>query len=283
MGGAASYFRLGHPSARPLRPGLWLEAEGSERTMAAACFRRHGSADCLELTDRFSRPSARDEQVLVRVFAASVNPVDLKLRAYPLPPTLVPLPKITGTDFAGVVQSTDQSPRSPLRPGDRVMGAMPLLYAHWGSTCEFVCVSESLLTKIPDDLSFADAASLPLVGMTVVQALQPHEASLVEPAVDGERKTVLIQGGAGGVGTFAIQYCANHLQLEVFTTCSPRNNELVTSLGANHAIDYHQVDWCDFAHKFDLILDTKAYIYEEITEKYQLLKENVLWSEYITA
>ena len=113
--------------------------------------------------------------------------------------------------------------------------------------------------------------------MTVVQALQPHEAILLTPQEDRvrERKKALIQGGAGGVGTFAIQYCAHHLGLEVFTTCSPRNSELVLSLGANHVIDYHQVDWRDFSHKFDVILDTKAYIYEEIAEKYHLLNENV--------
>lgn len=143
-------------------------------------------------------------------------------------------------------------------------------------------MSERLLVKIPEDLSFADAASLPLVGMTVVQALMPHESALVKPTAEGGRKTVLIQGGAGGVGTFAIQYCAHHLQLEVFTTCSPKNNELVRSLGANHVIDYHEVDWHEYANKFDVILDTKAYIYEQITEKYQLLKENVLRSDSFT-
>lgn len=131
MGGVLSYFRLGHPSAQPQRPGLWLEAEASERTMTAACFLRHGPTDCLQLTNRFSRPSPRRDQLLVQVFAASVNPVDVKLRAYPVPRAMVPLPKVTGTDFAGVVLSTDQSPRSRFRPGDRVMGAMPLLYSHW--------------------------------------------------------------------------------------------------------------------------------------------------------
>ena len=131
MGGVASYFRLGHLAARPQSPGKWLEAEVSERTMTAACFRHHGPADCLELTDRFSRPSPRREQVLVQVFAASVNPVDVKLRAYPVPQIVVPLPKVTGSDFSGVVVSADQCTRSRLQPGDRVMGTMPLLYSHW--------------------------------------------------------------------------------------------------------------------------------------------------------
>ena len=131
MGGVASYFRLGHSSAEPQRCGVWLENAASDRTMAAVIFDRHGPADCLRCTDRFPRPVPSRGQLLVQIFAASVNPVDVKLRAYPIPPRILPLPKVTGTDFAGVVVSSDSCTASRLKPGDRVLGSMPLLYSHW--------------------------------------------------------------------------------------------------------------------------------------------------------
>ena len=150
-----------------------------------------------------------------------------------------------------------------------------------GSTCQLACVDENLIAKIPAELSFTDAASLPLVGMTVIQAMRPHVSSLLRSDPSERRGTALIQGGAGGVGTFAIQYCVHHLQLEVYTTCSPSNAELVRSLGASQVIDYHHVDWREFKNRFDVILDTKAYIYEDITFKYQLLKEDVRHTPHI--
>jgi alcohol dehydrogenase len=119
-------------------------------------------------------------------------------------------------------------------------------------------------------LTFIDAASLPLVSMTILQGLASFEKTHSK-ATDAT-KTVLIHGGAGGLGTFAIQYCVNVLGLTVFSTCSPSNNELVQLLGATTCIDYHTVDWSNYKQAFDVIIDTKSYIYESITSEYQLLK-----------
>lgn len=223
--------------------------------MTAAVYTRHGDADVIEVVDTYPRPRPAKGQVLVRVRAVGVNPVDFKMRQHPVSGMVFPKPQIPGTDIAGEV--IDPNGVSGLSVGQRVFGMMPLLGSTWGGSAQFAPVDASLLAVMPDKMDFVEAAALPLVALTVMQGLDAARPS------PGQR--VLIQAGSGGVGTFAIQYCRHALGLRVATTCSPRNEELVRSLGAEVVIDYHQQDFTRQIQDYDVVIDPLGYQYERKT------------------
>jgi NADPH:quinone reductase-like Zn-dependent oxidoreductase len=209
---------------------------------------KYGPPDVLELTE-VKRPTPKDDEVLLKVHAASVNPADWHLlRGTPYIARLQlglrkPKDRVLGCDVAGQVEAVGKNVTT-LQPGDDVFGS-PFMRG-FGTFAEWVCVSEDLLAPKPATLSFEQAATVPLAASTALQGLRDHGG--IEPGYK-----VLIIGASGGVGTFAMQI-AKSFDAEVTGVCSTRNVELVRSLGADHVIDYTKEDFTqDGQKKYDLI------------------------------
>jgi NADPH:quinone reductase-like Zn-dependent oxidoreductase len=214
--------------------------------MKAIVYRCYGSPDVLALED-VDRPAVADDEVLVRVRAASANPLDWHyMRGTPYIMRLdagVGAPKVArlGVDFAGTVEAVGRSVKR-FRPGDEVFGARN------GAFAEYVAVREdrSLVAK-PANVTFEHAASVPVAAVTALQALRD------KGNIQAGQK-VLINGASGGVGTFAVQI-AKSFGAEVTGVCSTRNLELVRSIGADRVIDYTREDFTTSGERYDLILD----------------------------
>ncbi len=214
--------------------------------MKAVTYRCYGSPDVLEFTD-VEKPTPADDEVLVKVHAAAVNPLDWHfLRGTPYLLRLAsglgaPEQAILGVDFAGTVESVGKNVKQ-FKPGDEVFGAASEVYA------EYVTVREGTsLTLKPTNMSFEQSAAVPIAGVTALQALRD----------DGKLESgqkVLINGASGGVGTFAIQI-AKTFGAEVTAVCSTRNLGLVRSLGADHVFDYKKDNYTQSGEKYDLIVD----------------------------
>lgn len=235
----------------------WPCAGKSEKeVMTALVYDKHGGAEVLHLRNDVPRPVPRDNQVLVQVKASSLNPVDFKYRRNEVPDFVVPKPKIPGFDIAGIVVETGSKVTS-LKVGDRVAAMMPLIGSAWGAAAEFAAVKESNACKIGDSVDFESAAAVPLAALTAVQKLE----KINEPS----GKKILIQAGAGGVGTFAIQYAKNVLGMYVATTASAPKIPFLESLGADLVIDYKTQDFSQEIENYDAVLDTMSFEYEERT------------------
>ena len=198
--------------------------------MRAAVYEKFGGADHIEVRE-VEDPPVGPDTVLVRVRATSVNPVDWKIRegyltgAYPHH-----LPIIPGWDVAGVVEAVGPAVRTGLEVGDEVFGYVRRDDVAFGTAAELVPAPERTVTRKPASLSFEEAGSLPLAGLTAWQAL-------TEVLEVGANDRVLIHAGAGGVGHLAIQI-AVALGAEVVATASPANHDFLRSLGAAEVIDY---------------------------------------------
>jgi NADPH:quinone reductase-like Zn-dependent oxidoreductase len=207
----------------------------------------YGSADVLELTD-IDKPEPGDDEVLLRVHAASVNPADWHiLRGLPYIARMQfglgkPKDRVLGCDVAGHIEAVGNNV-TMLQPGEEVFGS-PFMHG-LGAFAEWVCISEDLLAPKPANLSFEQVAAVPLAALTALQALR--DQGRIEPGYK-----VLIIGASGGVGTFAVQI-AKSFDAEVSGVCSTRNLEMVRALGAEHVIDYTQEDFTHSGQKYDLI------------------------------
>jgi NADPH:quinone reductase-like Zn-dependent oxidoreductase len=219
---------------------------GDAALMKAIVYRCYGSADVLELAD-IEKPTPADDEVLVKVVAASVNPLDWHYMTGA--PYIMRLgtglgaPKNTrlGVDFAGTVEAVGKNVKR-FKPGDEVFGGRT------GAFAEYVTVREDrALAMKPADVTFVQAASVPIAAITALQALR--DRGNIEP---GQR--VLINGASGGVGTFAVQI-AKSFGAEVTGVCSTRNVEMVRSIGADTVIDYTKADYTKSGKQFDLIID----------------------------
>jgi NADPH:quinone reductase-like Zn-dependent oxidoreductase len=208
---------------------------------------KYGPPDVLKLAE-VERPTPKDYEVLLKVHAASVNPADWHLlRGDPYIARLQlglrkPKHRVLGCDVAGRVEAVGKNVTT-LRPGDGVFGS-PFMHG-FGAFAEHVSVSEDLLAPKPANLSFEQAAAVPLAASTALQGLRDHGG--IEPG-----HKVLIIGASGGVGTFAVQI-AKSFDAEVTGVCSTRNVEMVRSLGADHVIDYTQEDFARNGQNYDLI------------------------------
>ncbi len=213
--------------------------------MKAFVYRNYGSPDVLELVD-LEKPVPGDQEVLIQVRAASVNPLDWHfLRGTPYFLRLsagLRKPKSTrlGVDVAGRVESIGARV-TRFKPGDEVLGGCR------GAFAEYVCARESALVLKPGNLSFEQAASVRVAALTALQGVRDNGRT--QPG-----QSVLINGAAGGVGTFAVQL-AKWLGAHVTGVCSARNLELVRSLGADRVIDYTREDFTRGAQRYDLILE----------------------------
>lgn len=212
--------------------------------MRAFVLARYGGPQAAELR-QLPRPHPGPGQVLVRVHAAGLNPVDFKTRAGGL--RLVQayrLPTVMGNELAGVVEACGQGV-TRFAPGARVFARMPK--ATMGAFADYAVVPEVLAAPIPATLAFDAAASVPLAGLTALQALRDELG-----VTAGSR--LFIPGGAGGVGTLAIQL-ARHQGAHVTTTASPRGRALVERLGADAVIDYTREDFREVLHGMDGVFD----------------------------
>lgn len=201
--------------------------------MKAMILKSFGGPDSFELSD-VAKPVPQAGQVLVRVHATSINPLDYQVRRGDYP-DLVPLPAITGHDVSGVVEAVGPGV-SAFAPGDEVWYT-PQIFDGQGSYAEYHVAAESIIARKPASLSHLEAASLSLVGGTVWEALTARAVLRV-----GE--SILIHGGAGGVGHVAIQV-AKAMGARVFTTVREDNAEFARSLGADVVIDYTQEDYVE--------------------------------------
>ncbi len=216
--------------------------------MKAIRYHRYGSPDVLNFEDA-PMPAVGDQDVLVRVRAASVNPLDWHfMRGIPYllrPQAGLQRPKASGlgTDMAGHVESAGRNV-TRFAPGDEVFGS----FAGLGTLAEYVSIHQdgAVLAK-PASLTFEAAASVPLAAFTALQALRDKGGLRA-----GHK--VLVNGASGGVGTFTVQI-AKALGAEVTAVCSTRNTELISSIGAAHVIDYTRDDFTRTAQRHDLMID----------------------------
>src|SRR5438132_7722694 len=216
--------------------------------MKAIVYHRYGSPDVLEFED-IEKPIPGDDQVLIKVHAASVNPFDCHfVRGEPYIFRIMMglrKPKSTrlGVDVAGQVEAVGRN-ITRFKPGDQVFGASR------GAFAEYVCTSESALTTKPRNVTFEHAASVPIAGVTALQALRDNGKLHA-----GQK--VLINAAAGGVGTLAVQI-AKSFGAEVTGVCSTKSVDMVRSIGADRVIDYTSEDFTRSGQRYDLILDCFA-------------------------
>ena len=224
--------------------------------MRAAVYRRYGPADVVQI-EEVEKAVPRNHEVLIRVRAASVNPLDEGLiRGGGRLVTGLRRPKVTrlGIDVAGLVEAVGRDV-TQFKPGDSVFGACIRdpdasalrVWIPQGAFAEHACAHQSALVMKPENVSFEQAASAPVAALTALQGLRD------KGKIQAGQK-VLINGASGGVGTFAVQI-AKFFGAEVTGTCSTRNVDLVRSIGANHVIDYTQEDFTRGGQRYNLILD----------------------------
>lgn len=229
--------------------------------MKALVLKKYGKSDGIHFAE-VSRPAPKPDEVLVRVHAVGLNPIDNAIPTGSFKPILkFQLPATMGSDLSGVVVETG-SRVTRFKVGDAVFAS--LFDLGTGSLAEFAVVPESALALKPENLDFAEAASIPMVGLTSWQALK--ERAQVKPG-----QKVFIPAGSGGIGTFAIQL-AKHLGATVATTTSTGNVDLVRSLGADEVIDYKKQVFEKVLTNYDVLLGTMRG--DAIKTGLQILKPN---------
>lgn len=214
--------------------------------MRAVRLLRYGDPSLLRVDDDAPDPVVGPHDLLVAVRAAAVNPIDAKIRAGAQRAVIrPPLPAVLGMDLAGDVVAVGSAVRG-FRAGDAVFASPS--HRRMGAYAELAAVDAREAAHKPARLSYVEAASLPLAALTAWDALVRHGR-----LARGQR--VLVQAGAGGVGSLAIQI-AKHLGAEVYATSSKRNLALLRELGADHPIDYDAADYADVARGCDLVVDS---------------------------
>jgi NADPH:quinone reductase-like Zn-dependent oxidoreductase len=231
---------------QPDQPSQTSATTSPSPKIKAIVYREFGSPDVLRL-EEIEKPVPADNQLLIRVRAVSVNPLDWHymegtpyLGRLPEFGLLKPNVGRLGVDYAGTVEAVGKNV-TQYKPGDEVYGN------RFGAFAEYVVASEKALALKPANLTFEQAASVPVAAVTALQALR--DKGHVQPG-----QKVLINGASGGVGTFAVQI-AKSFGAEVTGVCSGRNADMVRSIGADHVIDYTKEDFTESAQRYDLIVD----------------------------
>jgi NADPH:quinone reductase-like Zn-dependent oxidoreductase len=217
--------------------------------MKAIVYTQYGSPDVLHLTE-IEKPTPKDDELLIKVHAASVNAADWHMmRATPFLARLdggllKPKSTILGMDIAGRVEAVGSSIKE-FQPGDAVFGdAFP---GRGGGFAEYICVPEHAVVLKPDNVTFEQAAAVPLAAITALQGLR--DTGHIQAG-----QKVLVNGASGGVGSFAVQI-AKSFGAEVTGVCSTSKLDMVRSIGADHVIDYTQEDFTRNGQQYDLIYD----------------------------
>ncbi len=219
--------------------------------MKAIVFTKYGSPDVLELRE-VERPTPKDNEVLIRVHAASLNDWDWgALQGIPFVNRLMfgllsPKKQILGSDIAGRIEAVGKNVLQ-FRPGDEVFGD---LSGVWGGFAEYVCARENALALKAPSMTFEEASAIPQAAMLALQGLR--DIGRIQPG-----QKVLINGAGGGVGTFAVQI-AKLYGVEVTGVDSPGKLDMLRSMGAEHVIDYTEEDFTKNGQCYDLILDVKT-------------------------
>lgn len=218
--------------------------------MNALVYEGFGSADILRY-QQIEKPNLAENEILIKVRAASINPLDWKvMKGGPLPVRLLlsigkPKIRIPGVDVAGAIEAIGGKV-TQFKPGDEVFGTCAGAFAEYATSASTLGM-KSVLVKKPENVTFEQAASAPVAGLTALQGLR--DKGKIQPG-----RKVLINGAAGGVGTFAVQI-AKSLGVDVTGVCSAANINLVRSIGADHVIDYLEDDFTRRQERYDVILD----------------------------
>ncbi len=215
--------------------------------MKAVYYQEYGSPEVLQYGEQ-QKPDLKADQVLVRVYASSVNPIDWKLRKGDMKVASgmgLSFPKIPGVDIAGQVVETG-SEVTGFRSGDMVFAKLD--GGTGGAYAQYAVVSSEVLVPMPGNMNYEEAASVPLAALTALQGLR--DKGELQP---GEK--VLVNGASGGVGTFAVQIARALGAGEVVGVCSTEHVDLVRSLGVDRVIDYKQEDFTQEKDRYDLIFD----------------------------
>ncbi len=220
----------------------------------AMVYTRYGSPDVLQFKE-VEKPTPKDDEVLIKVHAASVNAAEGHLvRGKPFLVRLMgmgllkPKHTIPGAAVAGRVEAVGRNV-TQFQPGDEVFG--DLSACGWGAFAEYVCARDDAVALKPVNLTFEQAAAVPLAAVTALQALR--DKGQIKPG-----QKVLINGASGGVGMFAVQI-AKSFGAEVTAVCSTRNVDMMRSIGADHVIDYTREDFTQNGQHYDLILAANGY------------------------
>ncbi len=219
--------------------------------MKAIVHTQYGPPDVLQFTD-VEKPTPQDNEVLIKLYAASVNPVDLfNMRGAPLirliPGLRTPKHQVLGCDIAGRVEAIGILVKQ-FQPGDEVFGVTGFA---GGGFAEYACALEDKLALKPANSSFEEAAAVPIAAITALQGLR--DKGRIQPG-----HKVLVDGASGGVGTFAVQI-AKSFGAEVTAVCSTRNVDTARSIGADHVIDYTREDFTQSGQRYDLIMGANAH------------------------
>ena len=218
-------------------------------SMKVIQIKKYGSNDVVEVNETAPAPSLSSGKILVNIKASGVNPVDWKIREGYMQ-QIMPLqfPSTLGLDFSGVVKQVEEDAHSDLKQGDEVYGQASIFSGGSGAFAELALASKDSIAHKPKTLNYLEAAALPLVGVSAWQAFVEH----FELSKD---KKVLVQGGAGGIGSIGIQL-AKHLGAFVATTVSTDDKQFVQELGADQVIDYKTENFEDIVHDYDAVFDT---------------------------
>ena len=217
--------------------------------MKAIVCTQYGPPDVLQFAE-VANPTPKDDEVLIQIHAASVNPMDrFSMRGAPLirliPWLRTPRHKVIGCDIAGRVEAVGRHVKE-FQPGDEVFGGTGV-----GAFAEYVCAAEDKLALKPANLSFEDAAAVPVAAITALQGLR--NKGRIQPG-----HKVLVDDASGGVGTFAVQI-AKSFGAEVTAVCSTRNVDTARAIGADHVIDYTRGDFTQSGQRYDLVLGANAH------------------------
>jgi len=216
--------------------------------MKAVIYEKYGSPEVLELRE-IDKPSVVDDEILVKIHAASIQQTDIRFRtgtpflARVLAGLLKPKNQILGCDYSGIIEATGKN-INEYNVGDEVYGQLD---ARTGTHAEYISVSTKEVSPKPKNLTFVEAASVGVAGTIALQCLRDHGK-----IQQGQK--VLINGASGGIGTFAVQI-AKSFDTEVTGVCSTTNLEMVKSIGADHVIDYTKEDFTERVDEYDIIFD----------------------------
>ena len=243
--------------------------------MKAAIFETYGSPEVMEIRDVVKPFIKEEDRVLIKVVSASINQYDNLFRKGYIPTRLEngftkPKTQILGIDVAGIVEAVGKKVQK-FKVGDHVFGSCV------GSHAEYVCPRQNVLSLMPKNSTFEEAAAIPCAAQTALQALR--DVAQVKP---GDK--VLVYGASGGVGHFAVQL-ARYYGAEVTAVCSTSNIEWVRDLGAHHVIDYTQEDFAHNGKKYNIILDavgkrTFFSCLRSLTENGIYITEHPLYPKY---
>jgi alcohol dehydrogenase len=218
--------------------------------MRSAQIKKYGSSEVIEINQSTSEPTVSSGKVLVIIKAAGVNPVDWKIREGGMQQMIsLQFPSTLGIDFSGIIKQVGEgvSP-SDFKQGDEVYGQAGVISGGSGAFAEMALANTESIANKPKRLSHVEAAALPLVGVSAWKALMEN----IELSKD---QKILIHGGAGGIGSIAIQL-AKYLGATVATTISTNDKQFVQELGADQVVDYKTQNFEDILHDYDAVFDT---------------------------